>query len=230
MNQLLTHGIILSRTDFGEADRIITLLTSDHGKIRLLARGVRRVKSKLAGGIELFSVSHITFIRGKGEIGTLVSTRLIRHYGNIVSDIGRTMLGYELIRQLHRATEDEPEPEYYELLEQAFAALDDKAIDVELIKLWFSAQLLRLAGHTPNLQTDTAGAKLEASGRYEFSIDDMAFQGRPDGGFGVDEIKFMRLVFNGNPPVVLAKVAGAGRLVDATGPLTALLAREYIRN
>ncbi|MDB5181251.1 MAG: repair protein RecO, partial [Candidatus Saccharibacteria bacterium] len=113
MKQITTTAIILSRTDFGEADRILTLLTPDHGKLRLIAKGVRRIKSKLAGGIELFSVSDIVYIKGRGDIGTLISTRLIRHYGKIVSDVTRTMLGYDLIKMLNKATEDEPEDDYF---------------------------------------------------------------------------------------------------------------------
>src|SRR5665213_4492942 len=124
MKQIITKGIVLSRTDYGEADRILTLLTPDQGKLRLMARGVRRMKSKLAGGIELFSVSDITFIRGRGEIGTLVSTRLRTYYRNIVQDIERVQLGYELIKSLNKATEDAPEVDYFELMERSFAALD----------------------------------------------------------------------------------------------------------
>src|ERR1700757_3472845 len=100
MKQLLTTGIILSRTDFGEADRIITVLTPDHGKLRLMARGARKPKSKMAGGIELFSVSDLTFIEGKGEIGALISSRLHSHYGHIVENIERVQLGSELIKML----------------------------------------------------------------------------------------------------------------------------------
>src|SRR5688572_14550778 len=123
MNQIVTTAIILGRTDYGEADRIITLLTPDHGKLRLLAKGVRRVKSKLAGGIELFSISSITFVKGRGDIGTLISTRLNKHYRQIVTDLDRTMVGYDLIKQLNKITEDEPEPEYFDLLKQVFEAL-----------------------------------------------------------------------------------------------------------
>ena len=49
-------AIVLRRTDFGEADRIVNLLTSE-GKISAIARGARRQKSKLAGGIEIFAVT-----------------------------------------------------------------------------------------------------------------------------------------------------------------------------
>src|SRR5664279_3509870 len=125
MRQIVSEAIILNRIDYGEADRILTLLTPDYGKLSLVAKGVRRIKSKLAGGIELFSVSDITFIKGRGEIGTLVSTRLKKHYGAIVTDYERTMLGYELIKRLHRVTEDQTESEYFDLLREAFEALND---------------------------------------------------------------------------------------------------------
>src|SRR4051812_27782326 len=137
MKQIVTQGIVLTRTNYGEADRILTLLTPDQGKIRLIAKGVRKSKSKLAGGIELFSVSDITFMRGRSEVGTLLSSRLKLHFGEIVKDIDRTMLSYELIKQLNRATEDECEPEYFDLMELALAALNDPAISNELIQVWF---------------------------------------------------------------------------------------------
>ncbi len=226
MNQIVTHGIILARTDYGEADRIITMLTPDYGKLRLMAKGVRRLKSKLAGGIELFSTSEITYLPGRGEIGTLVSTRLQRHYAHIVTDVNRTMLGYELIKHLNKSTEDQCEPEYYDLLEQTFDALDDAAIDAELIRLWFDAQLLRLGGHTPNLQTEADGTKLQADGEYEFSFDDSAFFSRPGATFHAADIKFLRLVFSGNTPQTLQKVGGLTGLLEHTRQLVSILAQQ----
>jgi DNA repair protein RecO (recombination protein O) len=226
MKQLVTTAIILSRTNYGEADRILTLLTPQYGKLSLLAKGVRRVKSKLAGGIELFSVSEVTFIKGRGEVGTLVSTRLIRYYQHIVEDWERTMLGYELIRQLHKITEDEPEPEYFEVLQAAFAALDDKDISLQLIRFWFAAQLLRLSGHTPDLRLDNKGNKLVAGQAYEFSPESMSFVPAPEHGrFTADHIKFLRLAFAGNTAVVLAHVQGSDRLVTETQPLAQHLAQ-----
>lgn len=230
MRQLVTVGIILARTDYGEADRIITLLTPDQGKLRLMAKGVRRVKSKLAGGIELFSISDITFIRGRSDIGTLVSARLQRHYRHIVTDITRTMLGYDLIKLLNKATEDEPEPEYFTLLQQAFEALDYPAVDVGLIRLWFMMQLLRLGGHTPNLQTDAAGDKLDAAASYHFSFDDVAFAVAPQGQFGAAHIKFLRLGFAGHPPRALSQIQGGGALAEAAMPLVQTMLQTYVRS
>ena len=227
--QQITTGIVLTRVDYGEADRIITFITPDAGKLRLMAKGVRKVKSKLAGGVELFSISHITYIRGRSEIGTLISSRLQTHYGRIIENIDRTMAGYEVIKQLGKATEDEPEADYFHLLEQAFAALDSPETPLELITVWFSAQLLRLSGHTPNLQTTPDGTKLAANQTYEFSFDDSAFVPREDAPYAADHIKFLRLTFSGNQPTVLAKVTGAPRLAKATGQLVMLMRQQHLR-
>jgi len=194
MNQLSTQGIVLSRTDFQEADRIITMLTPDQGKIRLIAKGVRRSKSKLAGGLELFSISDITYIKGRSEIFTLVSNRLHEHFGEIVKNIDRTMLGYDFLKRINKITEDEPDATYFDLLAQSLEALNNSDLSVQLVDLWFSLQLLKVSGHMPNLLTDMTGQKLDAKKTYEFNFDSMSFQYRPDGIFGVDHIKLLRLV------------------------------------
>jgi DNA repair protein RecO (recombination protein O) len=229
MKQLVTDGIVLSRTNFGEADRIVKLLTPESGKISLLARGVRKPKSKLAGGIELFSVSNLTYIQGRGELGTLVSARLDTHYGHIVKYIDRVQLGYELIKALDRATEDEPEPEYYEVLQHAFAALNDDAIDVQLIRFWFNAQLIRFAGHSPNLETDVHGERLRADASYSFDFDTVSFAEQSSGKFSADHIKFLRLVFAGNSPATLRQVQNNASLLQAVMPLVQTLVTSYIR-
>lgn len=227
MNQLVTRAIILRRTDYNEADRILTLLTPSYGKLSLLAKGVRKIKSKLAGGIELFSVSEITFIKGRGDVGTLVASRLIMHYGRIVGDFDRTMLGYELIKRLHKATEDAPEEAYFDLLHEAFDALNTVALPSDLVRFWFDAGLLRLGGHTPNLQTDCNGNKLHPSTSYGFSLDDVAFRSDVQGRFTTDHIKFLRLVFAGNSVKVLAMIKGNERLLLDCAPIVQVLATTH---
>ncbi len=229
MKQIVTQGIVLSRTDYGEADRIVTLLTPDQGKLSLLAKGVRRIKSKLAGGIELFSVSSITFVRGRGEVGTLVSSRLEKHFAHIVEDLDRTMTGYELIKELHKITEDEPEPEYFTLLQQTFEALNDQQVPLPLIRFWFSAQLLRLGGHTPNLQTDTTGQKLQPGQTYDFSFEQMAFTPSEHGRFGADHIKFLRLATARHTATTLAQVQGNAELLKLAAPLINTMRTTLLR-
>lgn len=228
MNQLTTTAIVLARTDYGEADRILTVLTPDYGKLRLMAKGVRRVKSRLAGGIELFSVSHMSFVRGRGDLGTLVSARLMRHYSCIVADIGRVQLGYDLIKLLNKITEDAVEPEYFNLLEQAFQALDDVVINGDLVRLWFSAQLLRLGGHSPNLQTDTTGQKLLPEKVYDFDYQTMAFAASKSGNFAARHIKLLRLLFASISPKTVQKIDGSLILEHELRSLMEALRREAI--
>lgn len=228
MKQILTKGIVLGRTDYGEADRIITLLTPDQGKLRLMARGVRRVKSKLAGGIELFSTSDITYMPGKGDIGTLISSRLDKHFGEIVKDINRVQLGYELIKQLNKATEDSPEEDYFDLLKLSFEELNNQNIDLELIKIWFQAQLLKFSGHTPNLVTDTEGRKLDAARKYNFDFENMSFIDHKQGKFNAGSIKSLRLFFSDNPPSKLQQVSGLQQNVKLTEPLINLIKNSIV--
>jgi DNA repair protein RecO len=228
MKQIVTKGIIVARTNYGEADRIITVLTPDQGKLRLMAKGVRRPKSKLAGGIELFSVSDITFIRGKSEIGTLISSRLDMHFGNIVKDIDRTMLGYELIKQLNKVTEDEPEEAYFNLLEKTFESLNNEHINSELIQLWFTTQLLKLAGHTLNLKSDADGNTLQADQAYNFSFDDMAFVQGGSGRYSVPEIKVLRLLFSDNSPLALQQVQGIENVLKQVQQLINTVQKSFI--
>ena len=229
MRQFRTKAIILNRTDYGEADRIIGFLTPDHGKVKTIAKGVRKSQSKLAGGIEFFSVSDISFIPGRKEISTVVSTRLIKHYGQIVKDLDRTNTAYALIKRLDKATEDAPETAYFDLLQAAFAALDDSTIDLELIELWFNMQLLRLAGHTPDLHTDTAGQKLASNRVYTFDFDKMHFTPDEQGRFSADHIKFLRLGFSPNTPRALNRIKAIQRLVKGSQPIVQSMLQAYIR-
>jgi DNA repair protein RecO len=230
MRQIRTQAIVLSRTDYGEADRILTFLTEDHGKVRAIAKAVRKSSSKLAGGIELFSVSDICFVDGRGELKTVTSTRLISHYGNIVKEISRTNIAYELIKLLDKVTEDNTEPAYFNRLREALIDLDNADIDPELIRLWFSAQLLKLSGHSPNLATDRTGQKLTADKTYDFDSEAMSFispTGR-EGAFSSDHIKFLRLIFDISPKK-LQQITGASALATALQPPIRAMLQSQLR-
>ncbi|MBI2592439.1 DNA repair protein RecO [Candidatus Saccharibacteria bacterium] len=229
--QFATQGIILNRIDYGEADRILTFLTPDHGKVGAIAKSVRKSQSKLAGGIELFSVSDLTLIAGRGEINTLISSRLVRHYGNIVQDIERTNLAYELLRITNKATEDKPEAAYFELLDRGLAALNELEIDAGLTGLWFNMQLLKLAGHMPNLRSDSSGAKLSTSKSYTINMEKMRFDPQPkgNGSLTANHIKFLRLGFSAGRPQVLHRVTEADQVASACGPLIQSMLKSFLR-
>ena len=224
-HQIITTGIVLTRTDFQEADRILTLLTPDNGKLRVIAKGVRRQRSKLAGGIELFSVSDVTVLPGRGELGTLVSTRLKTHYGDIVTDINRTMLGYDLLKRMNRLTEDAAGEEYFHLLQAGLNGLNDLSLSAELVELWFTMQLLRITGHAPNLKTDNKDHKLEADKQYLFDFDAMAFGKQDNGPYAANHIKLMRLGYGIEAPEVLKQIKDAA----ANAPVVLKLAKNILQ-
>lgn len=228
MKALTTEGIVLSRINYGEADRILTILSSDQGKLRLMAKGVRKVKSKLAGGIELFSVSELSFIAGKSDIGTLISSRLKTHYGHIIEDMDRVQLGYELISLLNRTTEDSSDDSYFRLLERAFSSLDDHEIDLQLIRTWFKAQLIKDAGHIPNLVTDIDGQKLRSTESYNFDLELMGFIKNPDGRYSANHIKFLRLLFGPHTSAALSRVESIETLLVSITPLINTMLEDHV--
>ncbi len=223
MKQQVTDAIVLRRVNYGEADRIVTFLTPNAGKLALVARGVRRPKSKLAGGIELLSISSVTYAGGRSGLGTLVSARLEKHFSKILTDLPRVQLGYELLQTMDKITEDQPEPEYFTLLATALAALDVTTIPLPLVRVWFTAQLLKLAGLTPNLVTDTEGQRLDAAQTYNFDYDNVCFTA--GGEFSSSHIKVLRLLFSDTSPGVIGKVQGIEQLAGDVSPLVTMLHR-----
>ena len=65
MVSLTTEGLIIKRKDFGEADRILTVLTDRFGKISVVAKGVRRITSRRAGNIELLNLVKLHLFKAK---------------------------------------------------------------------------------------------------------------------------------------------------------------------
>lgn len=209
MNQIKTQAIILKRMDFGEADRIITVITSSQGKISLMAKGVRRSKSKLAGGLELFSVCDISYIDGRSDLKTVVSTRLDKHFRNIVANIDMTMLAYEALKYIDKATQESCDETYYDLLKIFLSQLDKDKENQDVYYCWFLMRLLNLNGYTINTEKQSDGKALEESKDYNFSYDDMAFYSHESGQYSPKLIKFLRVMDKINDP------ARAVQIVDA---------------
>ena len=83
-----TQGIVLRRTNYGEADRILAIITPE-GKMSVMARGVRKPKSRLAGGVEMFTVSEMMVHVGRAELGALTGARMVEHYEGIMKDYNK---------------------------------------------------------------------------------------------------------------------------------------------
>jgi len=228
VNHKNTVAIVLRRTNYGEADRIVNLLTRDHGVISLIARGVRKPKSKLAGGIEFFSVSNVSYIEGKGSLGTLTSTSLIKYYDRIVKDIHRVDVGYKMIKLVLKTVEDGAEEAYFSAVEQFFTILNDLDIDINLTSSWFQARLLTLAGHQPNLKNDSNERPLEPDNQHGFSLIDMCFNNQNNGQYDERDIKFMRLLFIQPSPTNLASVEGYDQILKKLSPLIDQITKTHL--
>ena len=201
MNKKTDKGIILARTDFGERDRILTVLMRENGKIRLIAKGVRSAKSKLAGGIELFSESNLGYVVGKGEIFTLTSSRLIKYYGNIVQDLAKTETAYEILRTINRVVDDGHGQDYYQLLLASLSYLDKELLSHETMSIWFNLSLLEFMGESINLKTDNKNKALGESPKYSFDYDKNCFYADKSGIYGKPGVKLLRVVSESGKPV-----------------------------
>jgi DNA repair protein RecO (recombination protein O) len=227
MKNLATEGIILRRIDYGEADRIITLLTRDFGKIRVMARGVRKQKSKMAGGIELFSVSEIHFIKGRGDIDTLMSTRLISHYGAIVANLSRTESAYNFLKVIDKTVEDFAGSEYYPVLHESLAALNDLTLSQQITEMSFMMRMLQNLGHVPQFGRDVNGKKLSGSEKFDFDMESVAFVSSSLGQYQKNHIKMLKLLAF-NPPQALKSVVEAEEYSAALASLIRNMFRQFV--
>ncbi len=213
MNHYQTQAIVLGRTDYGEADRIIHLLTAGQGKVTVLAKGVRKVKSKLAGGVELFTVNDIVIIEGKGEISTLRSARMNCHFPNISQNYNRMQLGFNILKSIGRMSESQLEDSYYDMLLVVLHSLNNLAVQPAVTQLWFDMNFLRLQGRQPNLSHDIEGTKLDPIKTYAYNSLESGLEVKEHGQLTAEHIKFARLLGQLNP-VQLMKIKGASEYAN----------------
>ena len=173
MQSIKTSAIVLRRTNYGESDRILQLLTADGHKISAMARGVRREKSKLAGAVELFSVTDVTIHQGKSDLGIFTSARLKTFYGDILADYDRLQFGYEVLKKIGRLSEHTHEPLLYDVTLVALKTLNQPLIDLRIIRVWFYLQIADISGHGLNLSRDHNNKPLVETEKYHFDIAEM---------------------------------------------------------
>lgn len=213
---LRTEAIVLRRTDYGEADRILQLLTPE-GKRSVIAKGVRKEKSKLAGGIELFSVSEVVIHEGRTEMGILTGAKLLEYYDAFVKDIELIEMGGAMMRSVSARAEQVESPEFYKILKQSLQVMQKHAGEEsrwkDVLRAWWGINLTRVSGEDVNLKFDTDGEKLLVDGRYYWDEEQSALAKAAAGRIGADHIKMMRLMASG-PAELSMKVTGVDDLID----------------
>ena len=151
------EAIVLRTHKLGEADRIVTLLTRENGKVRAVAKGVRRTSSRFGSRLEPFMVVDAQLYTGRNlDVVTQVETREA-HAGAVCADYALYTAGTAMLETADRLVEAEREPavQQYLLLAGALRSLAERAHDPGLVLDAYLLRALAVAGWAPSF-TDCA--------------------------------------------------------------------------
>ena len=147
------QAVVLRKLDYGEADRIYTLLTREHGKVGAIAKGVRKTTSKLAYALGLYA--HVDVLLAQGRNLDVVAQAQLMPGARLEAEVERTAHAALIAELAERVTEDRhPVDGIYEL---TVLALEELARDTETRRAsaYFLSNGLELLGYAPQL-TDCA--------------------------------------------------------------------------
>ncbi len=159
-------AIILRRTDLGEADRIVTLYTPQIGKLRAVAKGVRRPTSRLGGHLELFTHSRVLLAKGR-DLDVVTQAETVDSFIGLRGDLWRAACACYAAELLDRLTVDHsPDPAAYDLLVATLRRVAEDR-DPELAVCFYQIQLLGYLGYRPQLRNCVhCGELLGPSGNF----------------------------------------------------------------
>lgn len=145
-----TLGIILKRKNFGEADRILTVLTERFGKISAIAKGSRKIKARLLGHLEPFMLIHFQLHEGKNfQIVTGAENEKV--FENIQNDFKKTTRAFYLAELVDKFLgSDEKNPEVFRIFLDALKYLNDNNIDLML--RFFELKIIEESGFKPEIR------------------------------------------------------------------------------
>ncbi len=145
------EAIVLRRTDFGEADRLVTIYTPGRGKARVIAKGVRKPSSRLGGHLELFTRAQLLLATGR-NLDIITQAQVVAGYRQLRLNLDRIGYAYYVAELLDKTT-DEAEvnaPLFY-LLADTLDGLDHDDAEPALVVRFFELRLLGLIGYQPYL-------------------------------------------------------------------------------
>ena len=147
------QAIVLRTQKLGEADRIITLFTREHGRIKAVAKGVRRTKSRWGARLEPASHVDLQLYSGR-SLDTVTQAVSIENFGDVLSlDYQRWTVASAILEAAERFTSQEHEPELqqYLLVVGSLKALAHETYDASLILDAYLLRSLAVAGYAPSL-------------------------------------------------------------------------------
>jgi DNA repair protein RecO (recombination protein O) len=144
-----TEALILRRTDVGEADRVL-LIATPRGKQRIVARGVRKTTSRLAGGVELFT--HVTLLLAIGRnLDIVTQAHVLSALHGVRGSLERLSCAYYMAELYDALVQGELEqPAFFRLLVTALEALDSTN-NSDLVLRAYELRMLHCAGYRPQL-------------------------------------------------------------------------------
>ncbi|MBX3313852.1 MAG: DNA repair protein RecO [Actinobacteria bacterium] len=144
------HGIVLRTHKLGESDRIVTFATERHGKVRAVAKGIRKTKSKF--GARLEPTTHVALQLYEGrELDIVTQAEVVDHFRAIREDLDRLTSAITMLETVDQmGLEREPNPDLYRML---LGALRTLATDHSaLVVAGFHWKVLALEGFRPNVE------------------------------------------------------------------------------
>lgn len=163
------EAVVLKRHDLGEADRILTLLTAQAGKVRAVAKGVRRPGSRMAGHLEPFVHSQLLLARGR-ELDIVTQAETIHAFRALRADLWRVAHAGYVAELLDGVTAERAEHrELFDLLLDTLAALDGSRVPAVVVG-HFQLHLLDAVGYRPELSRCLGCRALIEPGPNSFSV------------------------------------------------------------
>jgi DNA repair protein RecO (recombination protein O) len=155
MSIITTEAVILRARDLKEADKIITLYTKKHGKVQVVAKGLRKIKSKLASSVEMFNFTEVSlYMKDNRNLSTLTGASLKRSLYKLRHDIVKissASLVVELVDKLIK--ENQPNVKIYNFLESVLTMMEEDGTDSHLLTLFFMVHLFSLLGYKLHLKS-----------------------------------------------------------------------------
>ncbi len=144
-----SEAVIIRRSDFGEADRLLTLITP-MGKRRVVAKGARKTTSRLAGHIELFTHAALLLAVGR-NLDIITQSTILHSFDTLRADLRRIGAAYYAAELIDRLIEEEDENRpAFELLLATLVALDATS-NIDLALRFYELRLLGFLGYRPQL-------------------------------------------------------------------------------
>lgn len=160
------EGIILRRRDLGEADRLLTVFSREHGKLRQIAKGVRKPQSRKAGHLELFTRVRLLVARGR-ELDIITQAEAIEGFPHVRSDLDLVgYAGYVIELLDHFSVDGEPNAPLYKLIHETLSRLDRGEAPKSVIR-HYELRLLDQTGFRPELfQCVSCGNEIRPQAQY----------------------------------------------------------------